>query len=121
MGGGGAASGPHRQRTARGPACPHVWVGEHLVDVALHRGRRREPPLRRKCQLRAEELDDAVAVFRRTVEQRPYEFLSGIDLCPLRVAWRHFSNAERVPASSGLLPSRALRPALSPARRAADE
>ena len=96
-------------------------MGQYVVDVTLHRGRRREPRFRRQGQLRAEELDDVVAVLGSAVEQRPYEFLSGIDLCPLRVAWRHFSNAERAPANSWLLPSRALRPALSPARRAADE
>ena len=96
-------------------------MGQYVVDVTLYRGRRREPRFRRQGQLRAEELDDVVAALGSAVEQRPYKFLSGIDPCPLRVAWRHVSNAERAPANSWLLPSRALRPALSPARRAADE
>src|SRR5829696_2684401 len=115
VGGGGPASGPHRQWTV------DADVRQHVVHVALHRRRRREPPFRRKSQLGTEEVDDAVTAFGRAVEQRPYEFFRGVYLCPLRVARRHFSNAERAPASSSLLSNRARLPALSPARRAADE
>src|SRR6202011_757159 len=44
VGRGGPASGPHCQRAHRRPACQDAGVGQHVVDVALYRGRRREPP-----------------------------------------------------------------------------
>ena len=119
-----AAVAPRRARTVNGPAPSHRWRrggAEHVVDIALDRRHRREPPLRRQGQRRAEEVDPAVAVLGGPVEHRPDELLGRIDLRALSVARRHFSSAERAPASSALLPSRACRPARSPARRAADE
>ncbi len=60
-----------------------------------------------------------------TVEQRPDELLSRVNLgalgIPRRTRLSHRPSALRAPGSSGLFPSRARRPARSPARRAADE
>ncbi len=104
VGRGGPAAGAHRQRTGAGPPF-------RTTDAPAPRRRSAEPPPPTRTAPSGGSVScvpknstTRLPCSARPVEQRPHEFLSGVDLCPLRIAWRHFSSAARALGSSWLLP-----------------
>ena len=121
VGGRRGTPGPDSDRGALRPVRCDGGQHQYRVNIALHRFDRSEPCFRRKCDRIAEEVNGARTVFGSAVEEGADELLGRINPRALVVPDAHRGSRVRAPGNSGLEPSRAWRPARSPARRAAEE
>ena len=114
-------SGAHGDRPDTGPVRCDTRQREHLIEIPGHRLHGGEPCFRRKRDRLTEEVNGARTVLGGTIEESADELLGRIDPRTLTVPGVHRGSRVRAPGNSGLDPSRACRPARSPARRAAEE